>query len=436
MRALDPAVDARVAVDDARLARRWRDDLALADGAVLRVGRGRHHVNRQHRRRGDGRVRGALNVLFLRRLGLLLLLIIITASILRVLFVVVIILVLLLALAAVEQPRRDRGRQFQVLGGLATELLGEVGRVPPLQELEGEDAGREQDRQAAEDLGSQGARRQEARARARRRRIRVLPQTPAAAQRRLVLQLLQRLVVGHVHAAHARPDEPQQRVVVLGPVEEVGEVEGDDGEAAGGVDGRVDVAQEPAVAPHEALRERGVGRQAGVVGAEQGAGRLDLVALVEAALEVGERDGHGQVAPDVGGVELEGLAHESGGAVGGARDLAAAANRGLALEAVEVLGEAAAAGAQVVALDEEHEQGVQLIEGVEGAQQVARVPLGRDGQEVAQGRGQEGVELLLRQQLEQRRLLVVKGAPKGRDELHVGMEGCMCEGGLEGRPAG
>ncbi len=40
----------------------------------------------------------------------------------------------------------------------------------------------------------------------------------------------------------------------------------------------------------------------------------------------------------------------------------------LAFEAVEVLGEAASVGFQVVPLDEEHEQGVELVEGVKDPQ--------------------------------------------------------------------
>jgi len=37
-----------------------------------------------------------------------------------------------------------------------------------------------------------------------------------------------------------------------------------------------------------------------------------------------------------------------------------------------------------VALDEEGEQGVELVEGVEDAEEVARVAVGGDGEEVAQ----------------------------------------------------
>ena len=44
--------------------------------------------------------------------------------------------------------------------------------------------------------------------------------------------------------------------------------------------------------------------------------------------------------------------------------------------------------------------------------------MGRDGEEVAEGGREEGVELLLGENLEEGRLLLVKGAPKGRDELH------------------
>ena len=60
-----------------------------------------------------------------------------------------------------------------------------------------------------------------------------------------------------------------------------------------------------------------------------------------------------------------------------------------------MLDEAAAVGAQVVALDEQGEQRVQLVEGVEDAQQVARAPVRGEDEEVAQGGRDEGGELLL-----------------------------------------
>lgn len=51
-------------------------------------------------------------------------------------------------------------------------------------------------------------------------------------------------VVGLVEAAHADVDEKVEGRVVVGLVEEVGEVEGERGEVVGGVDGGVYLAQE------------------------------------------------------------------------------------------------------------------------------------------------------------------------------------------------
>ena len=60
-----------------------------------------------------------------------------------------------------------------------------------------------------------------------------------------------------------------------------------------------------------------------------------------------------------------------------ARDLAAFDEQDtLALEVVEVLGEAAAVGEEVVALDEEHEECVNFIEGIEDPQEVAGLTVG------------------------------------------------------------
>ena len=66
----------------------------------------------------------------------------------------------------------------------------------------------------------------------------------------------------------------------------------------------------------------------------------------------------------------------------------------LALEAVEVLGEAAAVGLEVVALNGEHEKSVDFIEGVKEAKQIAGVTVGSYGEEVAERGWDEGRELL------------------------------------------
>lgn len=391
-----PPVHARVAVDHARLARRGCGDVVPADGAQLRVLGRADGVYGQQRGLGDGRTL---------REGLLVLL----------------ILVLVTCAGAPARGYRLAGHgggarrpgyggrgQVQALGGPARQLLREVGGVPPLEELEGEDARGQEDRQAGEDLGAHVARREEGGG-ARR----------GALARGLVAQGLDGGVVRAGHPAHARPDHPQEGVVVFGVVEEVGQVEGQQGEVVGGVDARVDVPQEPPVVVQDLVPPGRVRRQGGVGGAQQGAGRIHLVALVELPLEVGDADHDGEVPPDVGGAELEGVPDDGGGAGGGAGDLGGEGP--LALEPVEVLGEGAAAGGQVVALDEEHEQGVGLVERVEHGQEVARRAVGGVDEQVAQGGRQQGRQLLLREKLKEGGLLVVEGhAPQGRDELHAG----------------
>lgn len=66
----------------------------------------------------------------------------------------------------------------------------------------------------------------------------------------------------------------------------------------------------------------------------------------------------------------------------------------LALQRVEVLGERAAEGAEVVALDEEGEERVDFVVGVEDAQEVAGMAVGCDSEDVAERRGEEVGELL------------------------------------------
>jgi len=68
----------------------------------------------------------------------------------------------------------------------------------------------------------------------------------------------------------------------------------------------------------------------------------------------------------------------------GSRNLAAFDTEdSFTFEAVEVLGEAAAIGEEVVALDGEHEEGVELIEGVEDMEEVAWMALGGEDEEIA-----------------------------------------------------
>jgi hypothetical protein len=111
---------------------------------------------------------------------------------------------------------------------------------------------------------------------------------------------------------------------------------------------------------------------------------MDVVALVEFALEVGDADHDEEVLPDVGGAQFEGLADGAGGANLGARDLAILGEQDtLAFERVEVLGEGAAEGAEVVPLDDQREQRVELIEGVEDPQEIPWMTVCRDGEDIS-----------------------------------------------------
>ena len=70
------------------------------------------------------------------------------------------------------------------------------------------------------------------------------------------------------------------------------------------------------------------------------------------------------------------------------------AKNSLAFQAVEVLCEAAAKSAEVVSLDEEGEEGVDFVEGVEDAEEVAGMSVCCDGEEIAQRGRDECCELL------------------------------------------
>lgn len=51
-----------------------------------------------------------------------------------------------------------------------------------------------------------------------------------------------------------------------------------------------------------------------------------------------------------------------------------------------------------MAFHEKREQGVEFVEGVEGAEEVAGTAVGCEGEEVAKGRGDEGGKLLFREE--------------------------------------
>lgn len=55
------------------------------------------------------------------------------------------------------------------------------------------------------------------------------------------------------------------------------------------------------------------------------------------------------------------------------------------LEAIEVLREAPAMCLQEMPLNNEHKQGIELIERVEHAEEVPRMLMGSDGEEISQG---------------------------------------------------
>lgn len=52
------------------------------------------------------------------------------------------------------------------------------------------------------------------------------------------------------------------------------------------------------------------------------------------------------------------------------------------------------------------------------------MPMCRNSKEVSESRRQKAIELLLGYEFEERRFLVIEGAPKGRDELHDGLKLC------------
>jgi hypothetical protein len=100
-----------------------------------------------------------------------------------------------------------------------------------------------------------------------------------------------------------------------------------------------------------------------------------------------------------------------------ARDFASLnAEDSFALQSVKVLGEAAAIRVEVVAFDDEGEQGIELVVGVEGSEEVAGISLGEDREEVTDRGREERRELLFREEFWTRSVSLMLEA--GRDSQY------------------
>lgn len=111
---------------------------------------------------------------------------------------------------------------------------------------------------------------------------------------------------------------------------------------------------------------------------------MDIVSFIELPLQIWNPNHDNQVLPHVRRVQLQRLADGSRSAELGAWHLAILdMENALALEAVEVLCEGAAEGAEVVSFDDEGEEGVDFVKGVENAKEVTRVAVGCDGKDIS-----------------------------------------------------
>ena len=122
---------------------------------------------------------------------------------------------------------------------------------------------------------------------------------------------------------------------------------------------------------------------------------MDIITLIQLPLHIRQRNHHRQIPPHIALPQLQRLAHLVRRTQLCSPDFPSFHSQyTLALEAVEILREPAIVDFEVVALHEKGEEGIELIEGVEGTEEVAWVAVGGDGEEVAEGGGDERGELL------------------------------------------
>lgn len=111
---------------------------------------------------------------------------------------------------------------------------------------------------------------------------------------------------------------------------------------------------------------------------------MDIKALVQLPLQVRERDHDRQILPHILAPQLQRPSHDLWRTKLSARYLSSLdLEHQLSLECIEVLRESAAVGFQEVFVDDQGEEGVEFVEGVEDTEEIARVSMGRKSEEVA-----------------------------------------------------
>ena len=169
-------------------------------------------------------------------------------------------------------------------------------------------------------------------------------------------------------SAYACAYEPEKGRRVPRIIKEVGKIESKKGEVVGSVDAGIYASEEPLVVVEYPLSNGSImGKGVSVVvWTEYSCLRcVDVVALVELALEIGQSNHQSQIVPYVASLQLQGLSHKVRGTDPGSRGFAAFdAENSFAFESIEILGEAAAISVEVVPFDGKHEKGIELIKGI------------------------------------------------------------------------
>jgi hypothetical protein len=150
---------------------------------------------------------------------------------------------------------------------------------------------------------------------------------------------------------------------------------------------------------------------------------VDIVSLVKLPLQPWQAYQHRQVFPHIAIAQLHSISYCVASPELCARYLASFnAEHARTLHAIEVLGKRPAICAQEVALHKQHEKCVDLIERVEYGQKVSWIAVRRDGEQVAERRGEERCELLFGEDLKEGGLEIVYAILERRKELHGGVD--------------
>ena len=188
--------------------------------------------------------------------------------------------------------------------------------------------------------------------------------------------------------------------MVFRAIEEIGKIERQQAKVVCSIDARIYLPQKPFVVIHKPFLQLCMTRWRSVAlecRTENGlVSGVNVVGLVQFTFEVGQSHHHCQVAPYVSFFQLQCFADLSSCAELCSRNLSSFyLQHTLTFQPVEILGEATSVCLEVMPFHNEHNQRVNLVKGIQDAEEIPWMSVCRDGEDVAERRRKQRRELFL-----------------------------------------